>query len=100
MAAAQPERQVQVFRGGVYVAGGGEHHARVRDQEGPVELGQLLYGLPHVGVLYLLALVGVPVQRVEDQGFGSLYDLARVANDEERPDLAPLAALARDLDRE
>src|SRR5215218_3938287 len=100
VAASQPERQVQVVGGGVDVAGRREHHAGVRDQEGAVQLGQLLYGLPHVVVLYLLALVRVPLQRGEDQGFGSLCDLARVADDEERPDLPPLPALARDLDRE
>jgi hypothetical protein len=42
----------------------------------------------------------VPEQRIEDQRFGSLYDRARVTDDEEGPYLAALAALARDLDRE
>jgi hypothetical protein len=42
----------------------------------------------------------MPVQGVEDQGFRSLYHLARVSHYEERPDLSALAALARDLDRE
>src|SRR3712207_8673789 len=40
------------------------------------------------------------VEGVEDQGFRVLQDLLRVADHEERPDLAPLPSLARDLDRE
>src|SRR5215218_10253908 len=100
MAAAQPERQVEAVGSGVDVAGGREYHARVRDEEGAVELGQLLDGLPHVGVLYLLVLVGVSLQRVEDQGFGPFHDLGRVADDEERPDLSTLTTLAGDLDRQ
>ncbi len=72
MTAAEPERQVEVVRGGVDVAGRREDHAGVRDHEGAVELGQLLDRLAHVRVVYLLALVGVSLQGVEDQGLGAL----------------------------
>src|SRR5829696_8885237 len=100
MTAAESERQVEAVRGGVYVAGRREHNARVRDQEGAVELGQLLDRLARVRVLYMLIRVGVAQQRVQDHGLRALYDSARVADDEERPDLAPLPSLARYLDRE
>src|SRR5919107_6452253 len=100
VAAPQPERQVQVVGGGVYVAGRREHHARVRDQKSAVQLGQLLYGLPHVVVFYLLVLIGVALQGVQDQGLRPPHHLARVPDHKERPDLASLAALARYLDRQ
>jgi hypothetical protein len=41
----------------------------------------------------------VPVERVEEERPRLRQDLVHVADDEESPDLAALATLARDLDR-
>src|SRR5215210_308552 len=97
--AAQPQGDVEAVGDRVNVARSREHHALIRDHEGPVELGELLQGLAHVRVVYVLALVGVAEQWVQDHGLGALHDFLGVADDEERPDLASLPSFARDLDR-
>src|SRR5829696_9564843 len=77
-----------------------DDYALVGEYESPVELGELLDGLAHVRVVQALLLVGMPGQRVQDQGPRVPDDLLGVSHHEERADLAPLSALARDLHRE
>ena len=80
MAAAEAEWDVEVVRGGIEVTRRGEHDAGVGDDEGAVELGELLDGLTHVGVFDVLVVVRVARQGVEDEGSGARQDLVVVAD--------------------
>ena len=86
--------------GRVEVAGGGAHDAVGGDDEGAVELRELFHRVAHVGVLEALDLVAVAEQQGRAPSGGWRKHACVVADGEDGPDLASLAALARDLDGE
>src|SRR5439155_11253941 len=82
----------------VDVAAGGDERAVLVDEEGAVELCQLLDRFPEIGPFGVEELRLVAVEWVEEELTGLGEDVVHVADDEERPYLAALAALAGELD--
>jgi len=95
--AAQSERERDIPGRGVDVAAGGQDDPLVRDDEGPVELGQLLDRLAQVGVVDVALALRMPHQGVKDETAGVRHDGLGVGDDEHRPHLPALAPLPRDL---
>ena len=72
-------------------------YAVIADDKRPIELCQLLDGLAHVGVIEVAQLLGVAGQRIEDHRPRLREHRLRIADDEQRADLAAFATLARQL---
>src|SRR6185295_18095484 len=84
----------------VDVAARGDEGAVVPDDEGAVELGELLDGLAELGALDVQEVLRVPVEGVEEQRARLRQDAVHVADDEEGADLASLAPFTGELDGE
>ena len=70
------------------------------DEDRPVELGDLFDLLADALVAGVALITGVAAERVEVEETRNLLHLPRVADDEDRADRLPLAALAADLFRQ
>ena len=70
------------------------------DDEGAVELGELLDGLAELGPLDVEEFLRMAVKRVEEERTRLREHVVDVSDDEERADLAALAALPCQLHRE
>ena len=98
MAGAQPLGEGQAGGGGVDDPAGGLDGAVAGDDEGAVDLGDLLDRLADAQVAEVPLLAAVALERVEAQGAGAGQDVAGVADDDQGADGLALAALAADLD--
>ena len=96
-AEARHERRFGVHRD---VPRGGDERPALVDDEGAVELRELLDGLAELRPSHVEQLVRVPVERIEQERLRPVEHGFDVADHEQRPDLAALASFPGDLDGE
>src|SRR6056297_4093870 len=94
---AQAQRQLDPLRARGEVAAGSDGDPVARHDEGAVELRELLERLAYVRIDDLLRLVGVTLERVQDQRSRARQHRSVVVDREQRADLASLAPFAGQL---